>query len=90
MMPQGGGGQYGSGTNRGFADGDSKAGAAGFGVTQVKTGIDNNSSEEELFAPEGRIGVRTDIAQMYEEAPRPSADLNLPKQGTRNSTTMNR
>jgi hypothetical protein len=37
-------------------------------VTHTKTGIQDNSSEEELFAPIGRIGVKTEIVQEFDRA----------------------
>lgn len=40
-------------------------------VTHTKTRVQDNSSEEELFAPSGRIGVKTEIFQGYEDAAPP-------------------
>ncbi|KAL2757014.1 hypothetical protein ACRALDRAFT_1069684 [Sodiomyces alcalophilus JCM 7366] len=49
-------------------------------ITHTKPGMQDNSSEEELFTPSGRIGVKTEIFQGYEETapprpPSPSAHL---------------
>ncbi|ROT39951.1 hypothetical protein SODALDRAFT_332102 [Sodiomyces alkalinus F11] len=47
-------------------------------TTHTKPCMQENSSEEELFAPSGRIGVKTEIFQGYEEAttaPRPPSPL---------------
>ncbi|RYP08562.1 hypothetical protein DL765_008733 [Monosporascus sp. GIB2] len=52
-----------------------------FGAQVTKCLPDDNSSEEGLVAPSGRIGVRTDIVHCYEEAG--LGEGSLPTQGVR-------
>lgn len=67
-----------SGGQRGAESRGAKNAATNF-QTRVKNGLDDNSSEEVLITPQGRIGVKTEIIRRYEDARSNSAqDVQLP------------
>lgn len=74
---------FGSGPSGGQS-GNCDADKLGF-KTEVKNTIPgDNSSEEALFTPLGRIGVKTEIVHRFDGAGDASIEMNLPIQGRPN------